>query len=308
MAPSQSSYAALLCQSFDKQAIPDRREDISEEARLRAALCGVYAFMLHQEPRYEFNSAVLYNQERFPDTLVPHGHEVFTAVEDVEGPERALTIVESKRNSASVGPIEIIPLDERHQPLDFRSLEVGTSRRTIGYGHDSPPQALQIRISGLNVVDVESVTACVWADGMPRVQFVTPVVPLLQSHEPIRVDLLANPQKEARGLEEHLQAVFGIVSGKPSGRVFKLGCYYRYQIMDNGLESSLPVLQTGPINSDSLSRTISSALKKWHQQVAPTKGTFVFQLAAFAAHGHQASPVLNLSELLLPWDSIADLK
>jgi hypothetical protein len=309
MVPSQSSYAVLLCQSFEKEAIPERREDISEEARLRAALSGVYEYKLHQEPRYEFSSAVLYNQDQFLDTLVPRGHDVFKVVEDVEGAERTLTIMESMRNAASVGPIEILPLDGRQQPLDFRTLEVSASRPTIGYGHDSPPQALQIRISGLNVVDVESATACVWAGGMPGVQFSTPVFPLLQRSEPIRVDLLANPRAEARGLEEHLQAVFGIVFGKSSGRDFKLECCYRYQIMGSGPDVSLPVLQDAiPSNSENLSLTMSSALKKWHQDVAPKKGTFVFQLAVFAANSHQTLPVLNLSELLLPCESIADLK
>ena len=117
------------------------------------------------------------------------------------------------------------------------------------------------------------------------------------------------PGQRARGLEEHLQAVFGIVFGKPSGRDLKLGCYYRYQIIDGGLEVSLPVLQgTIPSNSENLSRTMSSALKQWHQGVAPRKGTFVFQLAVFAANSHQTLPVLNLNELLLPCESIADLK
>jgi hypothetical protein len=314
MVLSLSLPVVLLQQSYQQVIISERGEGVSEEARLRAAFFGEYEFVLHQAPRYNFICTVFYNQDQLLHTkspLVPFvgRHEQFKVVEEVEGPERTLTI-ESLQDGVSVELIEIIPLDGREQPLDFWSLEVSANRRTIGYGHNLPPQALQIRISGLNVVDVESVNACVWSGRKPGVQFARPIFGSFQCREPIRVDLLDNPRAEARGVEGHLKAVFGTIFGKDSGRNLWLACCYRYQLLDSGPEVRLPVLMIPTTNSKNLPFTVSAALKKWYQDVVPSreKGAFIFEITVFAANDDHRLPVLTLGELILPVESISELE
>jgi hypothetical protein len=312
MMPSLSSPVVLLRQSFKAAAIPERRDGVSEEARLRAAPVGAYEYVLHQYPQYEFRSAVFYNGAT-PDPVGFDTQQQFKVIEVIEETERTL-MIESMSDDISVEPVEIIPLDSKQRPLDFTRLETSASRRTIRYREDPPPHALKIRISGLNVVAVESVNACLWSDATEGVQCSEPQATFIKRQEPISIDLLDNPRGEARRLDEHLLKVFGIVFGKATtttaGRDFQLECSYRYQIMDGAPEVSVPVLGRYYVDSANIGENLSrvaTMLSQWHRDASLGKGSFVFGVEVYGTKSPERVPVLRLNQLLLPSESIANL-
>ena len=311
--PPSSSPVVLLRQSFKGAAIPERRDGVSEEARLSAAPVGAYEYVLHQYPQYEFRSAVFYNGAA-PDP-VGIDTQQFKVIEVIEETERTL-MIESMSDDISVEPVEIIPLDSKQRPLDFTRLETSASRRTIRYREDPPPHALKIRISGLNVVAVESVNACLWSDAMEGVQCSEPQATFIKRQEPIRIDLLDNPRGEARTLDEHLLKVLGIVLGKATttataGRDFQLECSFRYQIMDGAPEVSVPALGRCYVDSanvgENLSR-VATMLSQWHRDASLGKGNFVLGVEVYGIKVPERVPVLHLNQLLLPSESIANLE
>jgi hypothetical protein len=310
MTPSPIAPVTLLRQTFEAAAIPTDGEGVSEEARLCAALCGVYEFVLYQAPPFEFSSALFYNQDppldAGPLSVHPGGHRRFTAAEHDDGAECMLTI-ESIGDESPLALVEIVPLDSTQRPLDFTALDLDARRRTIRYAHDRPAEALRIRASGLNVVDIESVNACVWTGEMPAVHFAQSLSGFVDRRQPFRIDLLGDPRAEARTLQEHLLAALAIVLGTASGRDFELDVTYRFPAGGDGPPLRVPVmLATLTSNSQDLSRTVSSALEKWYRATAPEKGEFVFELTIFAANARKI-PVLTLRQLSLPIESIADL-
>jgi hypothetical protein len=313
MMPFLSSPVALLRQSFKGAAIPERGDGVGEEARLSATPVGAYEYVLHQLPQYEFRSAVFYNGAT-PDPVNFDTQAQFKVSEVVEASERTL-MTESMSDDISVEPVEIIPLDWRQRPLDFTRLETGARRRTIRYREDPQPHALKIRISGINVVAVESVKACLWSDATEEVQCSEPQSTFLKRQEPIRIDLLDNPRRAARALEEHLLKVFGIVLGKPidtnAGRDFGLECSYRYPITDDAPEVSVPVFGRFYVDAASVGENLSriaTMLSQWHRDTLPVKGSFVFGVEVYGTGMQERVPVLRLNQLLLPSESIANLK
>jgi hypothetical protein len=310
---SLSSPVVLLRQSFKAAAIPARREGVSEEARLRVAPVGAYEYVLHQSPQYEFRSAVFYNGAQLdPDDF--DTQQQFKVSEVIEETERTLTI-ESLSDDISVEPVEIIPLDWKQRPLEFTRLETGARRRTIRYREDPPPHALKIRISGLNVVAVESFNACLWSDAMEEGRCCEPHAAFIERQEPIRIDLLDNPRGEARRVDEHLLKFLGIVFGQDAanataGRDFKLECSHRYEIADGAAETSVPVLGRYYVASANVGENLSrlaTMLSQWQRDASPGKGSFVFGVEVYGVTAQERVPILRLNQLLLPTESIANI-
>ncbi len=304
--PSQSSQVILVSQCFEAAIIPERGEGGNEATRLRTALFGVYEYVLVQKPHYEFRSAVVYNSER---SVLYEGQEHFKVEEKVNGAQRTLTL-ECSSDDLSIERVELIPLDMNSRPIDYMTLEATAERRTIRYWQDDLPHKLKIRLSELNVIEIESVNACVWVDGMPEVQFSVPQNTYLDRHDGIRVDLLDNPDEQERTLKQSLYSLFVNVFGEAFGRELSLSCAYRFQ-QNKGLpEIDLPVLQIPSTSySEDLSRSVSSALKNWYREadVASSQGTFIFDLTVFSTRVVEKRPVLKLIRLLLPIESTSDL-
>lgn len=155
--PSQSPPLALISQSFEATAMPERGEGVHEAMRLHAALFGAYEYVLMQKPHYQFRSAVVCN----PETPVFYeGQGQFKVEESVNGSERTL-MLERISDEVSLECVEVIPMGINRNPLDYSTLEASAKRRMVRYWQDDSSHELKIRLSGLNIFEVESVNACV---------------------------------------------------------------------------------------------------------------------------------------------------
>lgn len=301
---SESGLLKLYGQNFEGSPVAESAEGVVEEARLRAAPLGLYEFFFRQQPGYEFSGAVLFNE---PDGRAEQ--KQFEATEEISGTERTLSI-QRTGGGVSIESVEIIPLDWKQHPLDFTQLEVSASRRTIRYSENPSPEALQVRISGLNVFEVESVTACLRAQGSDEIRFREPQAAFIRRQDAIRIDALDNPQGEARGIERHLHALLGILFEMGNGRACELDCRYQYQLTADGLDISVPVLPGMAFDSESNHERyneLAAQLRRWYRDASPKKGAFAFGVKVHSVRTPQPVPVLHLSQLLLPADSIADL-
>lgn len=302
---SKSGLLKLYGQNFEATPIGESAGGVGEEARLRATPVGVYEFFFRQQPRYEFGGAVFYNDPN-PDGRVEQ--KQFEATEEIDGTERTLTIQQTG-GGVSFESMEIVPLDWRQNPLDVTQLEPVESRRTIRYGENPPPEALRVRISGLNVFEVESLTACLWAQGSAAIRFHEPQAAFINRSDDIRIDALDNPQRKARGLAGHLEALLGILFKMGNGRACELDCRYQYQLTADGPELSVPLVPWavfGSVNNSERYAALLAQLKQWHRDASPKKGTFAFGVKVYSVKTPRPVPVLHLSQLLLPPEAIAD--
>lgn len=298
----------LYGQSFEGEPIPESVGDVSEEARLRSTPIGLYEFSFRQQPRYEFSSAVFFNGDE-PAPARQDDQKQFEAIEEITEGERTL-LIQSAEGAISIESLEIVPLDWRENPLDYTQLEDGESRRTIRYSENPPPESLRVRIFGLNVFDVESVTACVWANGRQDVRFPEPQIAFIERSGVIRVDRLDNPAGEVRGLEDHLQKLLGILFDITAGRAFEFDCRYQYQPVVGGPQASIPVMGSIQLNSNSYGENLSilaTGINSWYRDSAPPAGAFAFGVKVYSVRASRPFPVLHLSQLLLPPEAITEL-
>ena len=299
--PSESGPLRWYGQRFEGVAIPD---GVSEEARLRFAPIGVYEMFFRQQPRYEFSGAFLFNGAR-PQSPGQEGQRQFEATEDTSGVERTLTI---QRTGGDIPfeSLEFIPLDLEERPIDFTRLEAGARRCTIRYSKDAPPESLKIRLPGINVFDVETVAACLWASGEQYSP--EPLAAVISRDDGIRVDRISNPTGKTRKLEEHLLALFDALPDKAAERACRIQCDYQYQLSADGSTADVPVVlaDVSPLASASFSE-LAEKLLDWYQEMAPRSGAFVIKLRVFGINT-LAPPALHLTQMLLPSESIAELE
>jgi hypothetical protein len=304
---SNSGLLKLYGQNFDGTPTGESAGGAGEEARLRATPVGAYEFFFRQQPRYEFSGAVFYNDTN-PQGRVEQ--KQFEAAEEIDGSERTLTI-QTTGSGVSLESMEIIPLDWKQNPLDVTQVELGESRRSIRYGENPPPEALKVRISGLNVFEVESLTACLWAQGSVGIRFHEAQAAFIRRSDAIRIDALDNPQREARGLAGHLEALLGILFKMGNGRACELDCRYQYQLTADGPEVSVPLVPAvvfDSVNNSERYTALLAQLNGWYRDASPKKGTFAFGVKLYSVGTPRPVPVLHLSQLLLPPESIADLE
>jgi hypothetical protein len=299
-------------QSFEGEPLPEAVDGVSEEARFRAAPFGAYVYLFRQQSRYAFSSAVYYNGDA-PDVVQFDEQVQFEASEDIEGSERAL-VVRSTRHGLSIESVKVIPMADPQQPLDFKVFGDGAGERTLRYGENPPPECMQVRVTGLDILNIESALACVRAEGRAVQQFSEPLAAYIERAEVIRVDRLRNSGGEARGLEEQIRALFAVTFDNVSARTVEVECGYQYRLGEGSLETSVPITLlpkfnlTDPAVHNEIPAELASGLKRWYRDMSPEEGAFVFGLRVYGVRSPQPAPVLYLRQLLLPFRSIADLK
>ncbi len=154
---SDSGTIIFYNQNFGGAALPEGGDSVSEAARVRAVPVGVYEWCFRQQPQYELDGALLFNAGNF-DPQNDEQPKQFEIAEDITEIERILTI---RRTSDAINleSVEIIPLDWRENPLEFSQPTVSESQRTIRYLKDPPVESLKLRVSAVNVFEVENLNA-----------------------------------------------------------------------------------------------------------------------------------------------------
>lgn len=295
-------------QGFKAVAIPESVDGAGEEARLRAAPIFVYEADCSQYgSRYEFGVAFLFNG----NLSNPKGGESTSQFElseevpeDDAGTERTLTIKRAE-GETPFESLEIIPLDWEGRPVAFTQLEADANQKKLSYRTEGPPNSLKIRLDGLNVLDFETIAVRL---SDPERQYTSePLTPLIKRDDAIRIDKLSNPTNEKRKLEEHLTALFDTLSDKLNGRAFQFDCGYRYQLAPDSTYVSIPVIKGQSLRWDAESfKAIADLLPHWRQTVQPETGDFVFKVTLLGLNERELVPVLQLTQMLLPSDSIAE--
>ena len=288
-------------QKFDGIDLPDG-PDISEEARVRATAVGTYELVLRQQPQYEFSGAFLFNDEK-PETQRDEQQKQFEVSEDVAEADRTLMI---QAEGLDLNSVELIPLDWREHPLEVTVLEAGKSKRTISYPKELPVESLRLKLTGVNVFEVETVnTAFRTTAGNYSPGELTTFIRRL---EDIRLDRLDNPEGGARRIEEHLLTFFRILLEKAPDRTFDFECGYRSKLGDGVPDALVPVMFQQSLSLPSASELFSQllpALSGWYESVSPEDGVFNFGVKVYGAESSEPVPVIYLTSLVLPISSIA---
>ena len=288
-------------QKFGGIALPEGK-DTSEEARLRAAITGVYELQFRQQPQYEFSGAFLFNDET-TDAQRAEKQKQFEVSEEIAEAERTLTI-QSTADGIDLDSLEMFPLDWRGNPLEFTAVKVSESERKITYSKDSPVESLKLKLSGVNVFEVESINAVLWANG--RDYSPGKLAAFIKSSDDIRIDRLDNSQVGARPIEEHLGTFFRILLEQATDRAFDVDVNYRYPLAAGVLNAFLPVLFQRSLTLPTASEWFSSllpALRNWYKNTSPPAGVFDFGVKVYGSR--EATPILQLAGVVLPIESIA---
>lgn len=257
-----------------------------------------------QPPHYEFGGAFLFNDEK-PDPERYEQQKQFDVSEDIAEVERRLTI-QSTGNSSNLNSLEIIPLDWRENPLEFKVLEVSESQRTISYRRDAPVESLKLKLSGINVFEVEIINAVLRVTG--RDYSLGKLSALIKRSEDISIDRLDNSQGSVRRIEEHLMTFLRLLLEKVPNRTFDFECNYRHQVVDGGPDVLVPVLYQQSLTLPAASELFPNLLPQlsnWHENSSPPEGVFDFGVRVYGAGLRESVPVLHLTAIVLPIESIA---
>jgi len=300
---SEAGPIIFYGQKFDGIALPEGA-DISEETRLHAVPIGEYEVSFRQQPQYEFSGAFLFNDEK-TETQRDEPQKQFEVSEDVAETERTLTI-QSSAEGVDLNSLELIPLDWRGDPLEFALLEDSETRRTLSYPKDLPVESLKLKLSGVNVFEVETITAALRTGDRNYSPETLPT--FIRRSEDIRLDRLDNSGGGARTIEEYLLTFFRLLLDKASDRTFDFECGYRYPLEDGGPNALIPVMFQESLNLPTASELFSALfthLRQWHQTVSPADGVFNFGVKVYGTSATEPKPVLHLTSLVLPIPSIA---
>jgi hypothetical protein len=302
--PSDTGTIIFYDQNFTGTVLPETGDSVSEERRVRAVPIGVYELSFRQQPRYELEGALLFNADN-PDAQRFEQQKQFEIVEDNAGIERTL-MIQRTREAINLESVEVIPLDWRENPIEFTQLAVSESQRTIRYRKDPPVESLKLKVSGVNVFDVESINATLWAND--RNYAPGQLAAFIRRSEDIRIDRLGNSQGGARKIEDHLLTFFRLLLEKAPDRTFDFECSYRYPTVDGGPCALLPVLIPQTLSLPTASELFSAllpALNNWYQSFSPPEGVFDFGVKVYGAGLRQSVPILHLTGVILPIESIA---
>jgi hypothetical protein len=282
---------------FDGASLPEG-DDVSEATRLRAAAVGVYELTLRQQPHYEFSGAFLFNDEK-----AQRQQKQFEVSEDITKDERSLTI-QSAADVIDLDSLEFIPLDWRGDPLEFTPLETSKSQRKISYRKDAPVESVKLKLSGINVFEVETINATLWT----TTENYSPekLSTFIRRSEDIRLDQLDNSAGGARTVEDHFHTFFRLLLEKTPNRSFDFECGYRSKLGDGVPDALVPVMFQQSLTLPAASELFSllqSELRRWYQSVSPADGVFNFGVKVYGAAG--PVPVIYFTSLVLPVTSIA---
>ena len=215
-------------------------------------------------------------------------------------------MIQTTADVIKLDSVEIIPLDWRQNPVEFMQLVDSESERTISYQKDPPPESLKFRVSGLNVFEVEMITAALWVNGRNYLPGKQPA--FIRRSEDIRIDRLDNSGGGPRKIEEHLLTFFRILLEKAPDRTFDFECSYRYQPVPGGPHALLPVLfhesMSLPTAGEFFSNLLAG-LSSWYHNSLPPEGVFDFGVKVYGARARQSVPVMQMTGIVLPIESIA---
>jgi hypothetical protein len=299
--PSESGPIIFYDQRFSGTDLPEVENNASEETRVRASPYGIYELHFRQQPQYALTGAFLFNEE---SELARNesGHQ-FEIVEDIAGIERTM-MIRSVGDRIDINSVEIIPLDWKGTPLESTPLEVSERQRTIRYAKDPPHESLKLKVSSLNVLEVETIDTPLWVDG--RGFSPERVAAFISRSEEIWLDRLNNPGGEKRNIEEHLSAFLKLVLDNDSERRFDFECAYRMRLSE-GLYTSLPVMPPQSLTLKTANELFSALLpflNNWYESTSPAKGVFAFGVKIYGTASREAVPVLHFTTLCLRIESI----
>jgi hypothetical protein len=303
---SESGRIIFYDQRFSGTDLPEVGNNASEETRVRASPYGIYELHFRQQPQYDLSGAFLFNEEGSDTNRDESGHQ-FEIVEDIAGIERTM-MIRSVGNRININSVEIVPLDWKGVPLEFTPLEVSDRQRTIRYAKDPPHESLKLKVSGLNVLEVETVDTPLSVDG--RSFSPERVATFISRPEEIWIDRLNNPGAGKRRIEEHLSAFVKLALDNYPERRFDFSCAYRMRLSE-GLYTSLPVMPPQSLtlkDSNQLFSSLLPFLNNWHESTSPGKGVFAFGVKIYGTASRAAVPVLNFTTLCLPIESIEGWK
>ena len=300
---SEAGPIIFYGQKFEGTALPEGA-DVSDETRLRVAPVGEYEVWFRQQPQYAFSGAFLLNDEK-PESQREELQKQFELTEDIAELERTL-MIQSSVEGINLNSLELLPLDWRENPLEFNLLEISERQRTINYPKDFPVESLKLKLSGVNVFEVETINAALWT---PAGNY-SPgkLTAFIRRSEDIRLDRLDNSSGVARTIEEHLLTFFRLLLNDAPNRTFDFECGYRYQVESGGPNALVPVMFQESLSLSTASELFASLLpqlSRWYQTVSPADGVFNFGVKIYGAASSGSVPVLHLTSLVLPISSIA---
>ena len=129
----------------------------------------------------------------------------------------------------------------------------------------------------------------------------------LRRSEDIRIDRVDNPGGRARKIEAHLLTSLRILLEKAPDRIFDFECSYRYYVVSGGPHAFVPVFFRRSLSLATASEMFPSLLphlRSWHQATLRPEGDFDFAVKVYWASPRESLPVLHLTGLVLPIDSI----
>ncbi len=291
--PSEVGPIIFYDQQFGGVALPEG-PDVSEEARLRTAAIGVYELQFRQQPHYEFSGVFVFHDDK-RDAQRDEQQKQFAVSEDITETETKLTI-QSHDSGINLESVEIVPLDWRGNPLEVTPLEGSETQRKISYRKDPPVESLKLKLSGLDVFDVEIINAVLSTSN--RDYSPGKLAAVISRSEDIRIDRLDNSKGEPRKIEEHLLTLFRILLEKAPDRTFDFECNYRYPVVDGGANAFVPVLFRTSLNLTTAGELFSNLLpelRNWYQTSSPPEGVFAFGVKVFGAGSRESIPILQLT-------------
>src|ERR1051325_9838129 len=301
--PAETGPIIFYSQKFDGIALP-QGPDIGEAARLRAAAIGSYELLFRQQPQYEFSGAFLFNDETPEDQRVEPQRQ-FEVSETIAEVERSL-IIQNVTDGGNLNSVELVPLDWRENPLAFTLSEDSEFRRTLRYPKDVPVESLKLKLSGVNVFDVETINSVIRTGG--RSYSPATLTTSIRRLEDIRLDRLDNSGNGTRKIEDHLLTFFRLLLEKDSKRNFDFECGYRYSLADGGPNALVPVMFRKSLNLPAASELfpeLLAQLRDWYRSVSPAEGVFNFGVKIYGGSAGKPRPVLHFTSLVLPISSIA---
>lgn len=282
----------LISQSFSSGEVP---ADEGQKNRLMAAL------------KWNYEFTFMYELADLPGITISYdsndaSSDEFTITSSAENGSVTLTAVRLG-NTRPMTMIEILPADN----TEVEVVVLEPDRRVIRFKHEDDRLTLDIKVSGLNILDVRSANARVEIAELPPSQFVGPVFPFLQREEVFRFDKLTSN----RDLESLIATLFSVLFEGAGNMEFGLACKYGYSLEPSLPEVVVPVILLPPANSEdhkNIAANLAEGIKRWWADFTPKPwGTFNFEISADSTAAAEKQTLFRFSRIVLPSEAVSDL-
>lgn len=286
----------LISQGFSQGEVPP---DARQKNRLLAALTWNFEFTfmytLPDTPR----TTALYNSGL--ETAEPQPDE-FTITSAAEGGTVTLTAVRLG-NTRPMTMIEILPADNS----EVEEIVLEPDRRVIRFKYEDDLLKLNVKISGLNILNLRSAAGRIEVEDLPPSQSSGEILPFLQREEVFHFDELTNK----RDLESPIAELFSLFFEGAGNIEFGVACAYSYSLGPSLPEVSVPVMLLSPANSadhKDIATNLAVEIKRWWANSAPAAGgMFNFEISAYSTAAADRRKIFRFSRLVLPSAAPSDL-